>query len=438
MVRLLAIVGVGLALAACARLVPGARDVGGREHASPLDARHDRGDRRGDLPTVSDLLSDRSQTTDGARSDHASDGPRGDTPSPVDKLAADRGPMLPPCPAAPLLAGWRPRLAWNGTQFGLLHHASVNNILQTHLALLAADLAKTSTAVDVQDDAAANSQDGHLVAGPAGAFGAVWTRVPQTPGTSLTFARLSTNGALGANLTVAGHWPAIAFNAASSTYAVVEADSLTPVSAGTGAAQPAVAIPAAGAPAAVWNAKSSELAIARSDTGGTTITLTRVSATLATATIYTPPAGAVVDANSGNAPVALAWNSDDNEYGVSFRLRPTQGGTIYTATLVFVQVSATGLPLKSVVVQPQGEYGLLVPALAWGGGRYAAAWTDSTLKAVRVVALDRAGAPLTPVENASCAGTTDHRYPSLAWSSTRFGLAWNQGGSSIYASWFRP
>jgi hypothetical protein len=236
-----------LALTGCARLLPGsAPDAPG---AGPDDLRTER-------PGSSDRAPETSRQ-DAAASDLARDSaPRDrllvdqarpkdqelvDQAKPKDqelvdqlKPPLDQGALLSPCPATAQLSGWRPRLAWTGAELAVLRHRTVAGVTQTHLALLDASLALVKPDLDLQDDGAANAQDGHLVAGPAGALGALWLNA--SPPQTLAFQRVAAGSPVGANLILGGYWPAIAYNSAALEYALFEADSVTRVSATTGVA----------------------------------------------------------------------------------------------------------------------------------------------------------------------------------------------------------
>ena len=359
----------------------------------------------------------------------------------------DSGPP-PTCPTSPTASGWSPRVVWKGQQFAMTYRKTVGGKSQVHLSFLDNKMKMVTPPgeIDVQEVGSANSQGNQLAVGPGGQLGLVWTQVHSGQPTSLVFQRVSPAGVkLGKNLTlVTGKLaPSIAYNTVDQEYAVVWAGGFTRISATTGAMVGGV-VPfgISGAPAMVYNTKDKRYAILHANISGANLFFAFRDPSgkhVGSSTVYTATAAYKVDNNGSNNPSTLAYNATHNEYGVAFRLRPKSGGTVYTASVEFLQVNTNGYATSKVTAVNLTELGLKEPALQWNGTTWGMAFTLVGPKQTRLQHLNRKGIPVTPMDTMSCTTSVTRMYPDLAWNGSRWGLVWNElSGLSVMARYWIP
>ena len=183
---------------------------------------------------------------------------------------------------------------------------------------------------------------------------------------------------------------------------------------------------AAGRPSLVWS--GSEYGLAWDDTrhGDREIYLVRIS-----------PAGAkgtdvrvTVDSADQGMP-SLAWSG--SEYGVSWHGYGFGGGEIF-----FARVSDVGVKIGSDVRITTDFNSSGYASLAWASSQYGVAWHDDRdgSSEIYFVRISGAGAKLGTDTRISDL-PTQSRAPSLAWSGSEFGVAWDDmrdGSEEIYFS----
>jgi len=330
--------------------------------------------------------------------------------------------------------GYFPQVVWNNQRFAVTYRKFVGGKLQVHLAFLDNNTLKMVTPpgeVDLQETNNANSQDNRVVVGPGGQLGVVWASVGTgSQPTTLVFQRVSPAGIkLGKNLTLTTNKisPTIAYNTVDNEYAVVWSGGFTRVSAATGAMVGGV-VPfgVAGDPAMVYNTKDKRYAILHGASSGNNLYFAFRDAAgkhVNSSTVYISAPAFKVDTDGG---FALAYNATHNEYGVAFRLKPASGGTLYTASLVFMQVNVNGYaPIKATVVS-QTEIGLREPALQWNGGAWGLAYTLRGAHKTQALQLSRKGVPVSKTVTMSCPTSATMYYPALAWNGARWAVLWNE------------
>ena len=361
-----------------------------------------------------------------------------------DMRQVDQG-VTSPCPQTPMFAGWQPRITHNGKHFAVCFRKQVGGKTQVHVALLDGNMTLLTPpgVVDVQDNGTKNSQEQRIAAGPAGQLAVVFTEVSLPH--AMVFQRLSARGALlGKNRAFSTQYsqPDIAYNRDDNEYGVFWRGGFTRFDAATGAqVGGTVTNTIRAAPVAVYNPKDKRYAVLHASYSGDALYLTThtaAGAVMSSSTVYTPNAGYRLDTNNGTWSQTLAYNTVNNEYGAAFRLKPTSGGSLYTASMEFLQISAAGKVLKQTTQAAQSSYGLLEPTLAWNGkDNYAMVWSHrGTNTVVRAVRFDRAGTVTSAATTVSCP-PGPALYPAVAFDGTRWAVVWH-GTSGMVASYWNP
>jgi hypothetical protein len=339
------------------------------------------------------------------------------------KLAPDTGSV---CPFSLGVGGWGPKLALNGSYFGLVTRQGT--VQQVTFSVLSSSLSLVVSPLDIQNDGASSSQNQAIVPGPSQQFGVVW----DTP-KGYFFQLLSPLGvAIGSNVQLSSTLtfaPAIAYNPAGTEFMVAWEKSLARINAQTGAVIASTTSSATGSPALVFSKTSGKYALAYSNIAGTTLSLALLTTTGGSSTVpttYTPPSTYTIATNSGNWPVTMVWDSTNDRFTVIARLTDSTGGT-YAARIEAIRFGSSGALLGSGKVL-QGDVGFYEPAVAFNGSGYRILWTDPTANTVNTLLLDASAVPLGSTKVVSC-GTSSRLYPDIAWTGSQAVGVWDEGST---------
>ncbi len=193
----------------------------------------------------------------------------------------------------------------------------------------------------------------------------------------------------------------------------------------------------------VYNTQDKRYAVAHAHSTGSALYFAFLDASgksVGSSTVYTATTGYKISNNGGNEAMALGYSPTHNEYGVAFRLKPTSGGTGYTASILFLQVNKNGWAPSKVTAVSQAELGLLEPLLQWNGYAWGLTFTYHAPKmSTRVMQLSRTGMPVSKTVTVNCPATAQRIYPDLAWNGSRWAVLWNEGKQQhVFAGFWKP
>jgi hypothetical protein len=179
-------------------------------------------------------------------------------------------------------------------------------------------------------------------------------------------------------------------------------------------------------PSVVWDGAAYGMVWSDDRNGNRDIYFSRVAAD---GTVLVSPTRITTDSGASTYP-SLAWTG--TEYGVTWQDSRTTTYDIY-----FARISASGAKIGADVQITSDASWSNEPSLVWTGSEYGVAWFDgrSTSSDIYFARISATGAKLgSDVQITSDAGTSE--FPSLAWAGTEYGVIWQDSRTTVYDLYF--
>ncbi|MFO0723615.1 MAG: hypothetical protein U1E65_07545 [Myxococcota bacterium] len=331
-------------------------------------------------------------------------------PPPDAGIWPDAGPRTCPTPQ-PLVQGYNPGLAWNGSQYGFSFRHTVG-VQHTHFSVLDSQgsLQTPPGQVDLQSEAS-HSQDNWIAASPHG-YGMVWSTI-----TGITFRAVDLQGGpVGAPLRFSNvpYGAAVTYNADDDEWALAYYRAFARVDRSGALIAGPIDTMTDGTPDLVYNRVDHQYAFTHYDYAQSQVELGFISRSgqiLSSHRVWTATVGRMLDGNAGNQRVRMAWNEALNEYGIVVRDLNQGGASPGPLRVVFLRVSATGLVLSSRELLPLGSYGYDDPMVVADGNGYLSTFAiTAPAHSIVVMRLDQDGVP---VDRMDCASNDWVYYPTI-------------------------